>query len=112
MLELGNALAGMSQVRRIAGLKPWGLKPCRRDKGFGAPALHAGEVPVILGLNPYNGGISMYADLAGQIDAGQKKTPKIYGMAVHPTRQGCRGRTGFFGVSCLGPILQHGSGCA
>ncbi len=46
----------------------------------------AGEAPIILGLNPYNGGVTMYADLAGQIEAGQKKTPKIYHMAVHPTR--------------------------
>lgn len=44
----------------------------------------------MLGLDPASLGVMVYADLAGQVDPGHKKVPKIYHAAVHPTRCGCR----------------------
>ena len=52
----------------------------------------AGEAPLILGLDPATGGMERYVGLEGKIDPGQKKMPKIYHMAVHPTR--CARRAG------------------
>ena len=43
-------------------------------------------MPVILGMDPASGGVMIYANLEGQIEAGHKKAPKIYHAAVHPTR--------------------------
>lgn len=43
----------------------------------------------MLGLDPRSMGVMVYADLAGQIDAGSKKVPKIYHAAMHPTRYTC-----------------------
>ncbi len=48
----------------------------------GAP----GEAPLILGLDPATGGMERYCGLEGKVDPGQKKVPKIYHLAVHPTR--------------------------
>ena len=46
----------------------------------------AGEAPLVLGLDPATGGMERYAGLEGKIDPGQKKVPKVYHLAVHPTR--------------------------
>ena len=50
------------------------------------PAPPAGEAPLVLGLDPATGGLEWYAGLEGKIDPGQKKVPKVYHLAVHPTR--------------------------
>ncbi|KAL4855688.1 hypothetical protein ACK3TF_003771 [Chlorella vulgaris] len=65
------------------GWAPWG------GTGLGAhPSLllSTGEAPLVLGLDPATGGMERYADFGGKIDAGGKKIPKIYHLAVHPTR--------------------------
>lgn len=43
-------------------------------------------MPVVLGMDPGSGGVQIYANLEGRIPVGQKKTPKVYHAAVHPTR--------------------------
>ena len=50
------------------------------------PPLPAGEAPLVLGLDPATGGMERYAGLEGKIEPGQKKMPKVYHLAVHPTR--------------------------
>ena len=40
----------------------------------------------MLGLDPATGGMERYTGLEGKIDPGQKKVPKVYHLAVHPTR--------------------------
>lgn len=40
----------------------------------------------MLGLDPATGGMERYIGLEGKIDPGQKKVPKVYHLAVHPTR--------------------------
>jgi WD40 repeat protein len=45
-----------------------------------------GDTPAIYGLNPTSGELFKYISLHDRIDPGQKKTPKIYQLSVHPTR--------------------------
>ena len=47
---------------------------------------NAGEAPLVLGLDPATGGMERYVGLEGKVDPGAKKVPKIYHLAVHPTR--------------------------
>jgi hypothetical protein len=46
----------------------------------------AGDVPLMVGLNPVSGAVQTLINLQGKIDPGQKKIPKIYSAAVHPTK--------------------------
>ncbi|KAL4432170.1 hypothetical protein ABPG77_005932 [Micractinium sp. CCAP 211/92] len=65
------------------GWAPWG------GTGLGlhpSLLLATGEAPLILGLDPATGGMERYCGLEGKVDPGQKKVPKIYHLAVHPTR--------------------------
>lgn len=62
---------------------PWG------SSGLGTqPSLvvASGDSTTILGLNPTSGHIIPLIDLNGIVDPGQKKVPKVYHIAVHPTR--------------------------
>lgn len=45
-----------------------------------------GDTPGVYGLNPTTGVLFKYLSLHDRIDPGQKKTPKIYQLSVHPTR--------------------------
>lgn len=57
----------------------------------------------MLGLDPATGGMERYADLGGKIDAGGKKIPKIYHLAVHPTRWVQAGPAGRVGGRAVAP---------
>lgn len=62
--------------------------PCRpcQDASACTSSCRAGEAPLVLGLDPATGGMERYIGLEGKIDPGQKKVPKVYHLAVHPTR--------------------------
>ena len=62
---------------------PWG------GAGLGvlpSLVLASGDVPSLLGLNPSSGEVTELLSLVGQVDPGQKKVPKIYHAAAHPTK--------------------------
>jgi len=68
---------------RSIGFAPWG------SAGLGVRpsiVLASGESTSLLGLNPSSGKIEPLINLLGMVDPGQKKLPKIYEIAVHPTR--------------------------
>lgn len=65
------------------GFAPWG------GAGLGVqPSLIAasGDVPIVWGINPTTKEFLPLINLQGMIDPGQKKVPKVYNIAVHPTR--------------------------
>lgn len=65
------------------GFAPWG------GAGLGVhPSLimASGDSTTLLGLNATTKEIRTLINLQGMIDAGQKKSPKVYHFAVHPTR--------------------------
>lgn len=43
-------------------------------------------MPLILAFDPTTGVVVRHASLERRIDPGHKKVPKIYSLAVHPTR--------------------------
>ena len=62
---------------------PWG------GAGLGGlPSLIAvsGDATSVFGVNPTTKEIVKMIDLQGMIDPGQKKSPKVYHLTVHPTR--------------------------
>jgi hypothetical protein len=67
----------------FVGWAPWG------GAGLGAhPSLvvASGESAAVMGLDPATLQARPMIDLQGRIDPGQKKSPKVYHAAVHPTR--------------------------
>lgn len=65
------------------GFAPWG------SAGLGVRpsiVLASGESTVLMGLKPATGQVTELINLMGMIDPGQKKAPKVYDIAVHPTR--------------------------
>eukprot|EP00887_Chlorella_sp_A99_P005680 scaffold1.g5680.t1 len=88
--NVGGAWGAVGRVQPLAkgachsvGWAPWA------GAAMGAhPALvlATGDVPAILGFNPSTGEVVRYASLQGQVDPGTKKVPKVYSLAVHPTR--------------------------
>jgi WD40 repeat protein len=74
---------GVKATCHSLGFAPWG------GAGLGLrPSLvmASGEVAAVLGFAPRTGEVTSLMDLAGVIDPGQKKVPKLYHMRVHPTR--------------------------
>ena len=62
---------------------PWGSAGLNAHPSM---LLATGDVPVVLGLHPVTGEVTRYISLENMIDPGQKKIPKVYSLAVHPTR--------------------------
>lgn len=65
--------------------------------------LASGDVPSLLGLNPSSGEVTELLSLTGQVDPGQKKVPKVYHAAAHPTK--CADLT------MAGSVLESSSPC-
>lgn len=67
----------------FVGFAPWG------GAGLGVHpslVLASSESASLLGLHPSTGQLTQLINIQGMIDPGQKKAPKIYHAAVHPTR--------------------------
>jgi WD40 repeat protein len=67
----------------FVGFAPWG------GAGLGVHpslVLTSGESATVMGLDPGTKAAQPLVNLQGRIDPGQKKVPKIYHAAVHPTR--------------------------
>ena len=65
------------------GFAPWG------GAGLGVHpslVLASGDATTLLGVNPTTKEILNLINLQGMIDPGQKKSPKVYHLSVHPTR--------------------------